>query len=111
MEGETMSIDTDEVINERGKHYGIPGEFFEQLSSVWTGLMQNKLKPGQSLSKEECVAMFICMKGLRAFNNSNHLDSWVDAAGYSDIGHALSEMKRNKIKLRDQQLLKDAEEG
>jgi hypothetical protein len=51
------------------------------------------------------------MKGLRAFNNSNHLDSWVDAAGYADIGHALSEIKQNKTKLRDQQLLKDAEEG
>jgi hypothetical protein len=106
-----MSIDTDEVINERGKHYGTPGEFFEQLSGVWNGLLRKKFKQGQSLSKEECVALFICMKGLRAFNNSNHLDSWVDAAGYADIGHALSEIKQNKTKLRDQQLLKDAEEG
>ena len=30
-----MSIDTDEVINERGKHYGEPKDFFEQLRQVW----------------------------------------------------------------------------
>jgi len=40
-----MSIDTDEVINERGKHYGIPGEFFEQLSLVWTGSTAQRTLP------------------------------------------------------------------
>ena len=105
-----MSIDTDKVIKERGYHYGIPADFFEQLSLVWTGLMKQKLKPGQKISKEECVAMFVCMKGLRAFNNTTHLDSWVDAAGYADIGHVLGEMKIEKDKARLKQLLKDAEE-
>ena len=105
-----MSIDTDEVISERGKHYGKPDDFFEQLRQVWGGLLMRKLRPHEALTREECVAMFLCMKGLRAFNNPNHLDSWIDAAGYADIGHALSNEKLKLKQIRTDQILKDAEE-
>ncbi len=91
-----MSIDTDEVINERGKHYGVPGEFFEQLSLIWTGLLSNTLKPAQSSHKE---------------GGGGGVPRGGGGGGKAEIGHAVSKNKQNKTKLRDQQLLKDAEEG
>lgn len=93
--------DTKKIIQERGYYYGQPDKFFDQLSKVWGGMLQ------QPLTASQCVAMMLAFKALRCHNNGSYIDSWVDAAGYADIGEFLNsadEKDYNDLRL---QLLKD----
>ncbi len=70
----------DEVIKEKGQDYGNPLSFFSTLALIYSSMI------GKNLSTNQVVAMFMIMKSLRAFNNPDHLDSFLDAMGYSKIG-------------------------
>ena len=106
-----MSDDIKDIIHERGLRYGKPEDFNNQLKLVWTGMLGRKLKPNESLSSSECVAMMPAFKALRCMNNENYVDSWVDAAGYAHIGETFASLSNKDItKLsRTLQLIRDNE--
>ena len=101
-----MSKSTEDVITERGVQNGRPEDFYEQLSDVRSGLLQRKFSKGKRLNRSECVAMMQAFKTVRCFNNINHTDSWVDAAGYAYIGELFSVMSEGE-KIRLKKLIED----
>jgi len=76
-----MSIE--ELIELKGKDYGRPELFFGALSEIWTQML------GKKISTTEAVAMMVAFKALRAANNPDLKDSWVDIQGYGKIGEDL----------------------
>ena len=76
-----MSIE--ELIELKGQDYGRPELFFGALSEIWTQML------GKKISTTEAVAMMVAFKALRAANNPDLKDSWVDIQGYGKIGEDL----------------------
>ena len=72
--------DIDKLIKEKGEDYGEPLSFFSKLAIIYSEMI------GKHISTNQVVAMFMVMKSLRAFNNPDHVDSYLDAMGYSKIG-------------------------
>ena len=72
--------DIDKLIKEKGEDYGEPLSFFSKLAIIYSEMI------GKHISTNQVVAMFMVMKRLRAFNNPDHVDSYLDAMGYSKIG-------------------------
>jgi|TARA_R100000231_G_scaffold50965_4_gene43136 hypothetical protein len=73
-------IDIDKTIEQKGKDYGNPLSFFSSLAVIYSQMI------GKTISTNQVIAMFMVMKSLRAYNNPDHQDSFLDAMGYSKIG-------------------------
>ena len=76
-------MDVEELINAKGEDYGRPELFFGALSEIWTSML------GKKISTADAVAMMVAFKALRATNNPDLKDSWVDIQGYGKIGEDL----------------------
>ncbi len=76
-------MDVEELINAKGEDYGRPELFFGALSEIWTNMLGKKISP------TDAVAMMVAFKALRATNNPDLKDSWVDIQGYGKIGENL----------------------
>ena len=76
----------EKLIKQKGIDYGEPITFFSQLSQMWSAMI------GKQLSTNQVVAMFLVMKALRGFNNPDHLDSFLDAQGYSKIAFDIAKI-------------------
>tara|TARA_R100000664_G_scaffold11765_1_gene18998 strand:- start:827 stop:1072 length:246 start_codon:yes stop_codon:yes gene_type:complete len=70
----------EELIEMKGKEYGKPEHFFGALAEIWTHML------GKKISTTEAVAMMVAFKALRATNNPDIRDSWIDIQGYGKIG-------------------------
>ncbi len=69
------------VYGDRNKQYGSPAEDYERVSKVWSGLLCNKLKPGECITKEEALMMMAALKLCREFHKHKD-DNIIDAHGY-----------------------------
>lgn len=76
-------MDVEELINQKGQDYGKPELFFGALSEIWTSML------GKKISTADAVAMMVAFKALRATNNPDLKDSWIDIQGYGKIGQDL----------------------
>ncbi len=76
-------MDVEELIHAKGEDYGRPELFFGALSEIWTNMLGKKISP------TDAVAMMVAFKALRATNNPDLKDSWVDIQGYGKIGEDL----------------------
>ena len=76
-------MNIDKLIEEKSVDYGRPELFFGALSEIWTHIL------GKKVSTTDAVAMMVVFKALRAANNPDLKDSWVDIQGYGKIGESL----------------------
>lgn len=68
-----------QAVAERGKNYGKPNENFERIAQMWSSYTNHPFK------LEDVGIMMMLVKVARLMENSHHIDSWVDIAGYSAI--------------------------
>ena len=68
------------VTQDRNSTYGGPEESFTAIAKVWSARLGIDLHPHQ------VAIMMADLKGVRAWNNPGHMDSWVDGAGYYACG-------------------------
>ena len=72
----------EEVLDKRQELYGDALENFEKIGKIWGALLGiEPIKPYQ------VALMMDSLKTVRAFQNPEHDDSWVDKLGY--IKHAI----------------------
>ncbi len=69
------------VFGDRNVQYGSPAQDYERVSKVWSGLLCNKLKLGECLTKEEALMMMAALKLCREFHKHKD-DNIIDAHGY-----------------------------
>lgn len=68
------------TVTDREHSYGDPSEFFERVASLWSSVLNTEIGANDV---PLCLAAF---KLARLATNPEHLDSWVDLAGYAAIG-------------------------
>lgn len=69
------------VYGDRNQQYGSPAKDYERVSKVWSGLLCNKLKDGESITAEEALIMMTALKLCREFHKHKE-DNVIDAHGY-----------------------------
>lgn len=82
------------VYGDRNQQYGSPAKDYERVSKVWSGLLCNKLKDGESITAEEALIMMTSLKLCREFHKHKD-DNIIDAHGYLECLHWVLSEKEN----------------
>lgn len=80
--------DADALINgQRQQDYGSPASNFTHIAMIWSALLAKKLNA--HITAQEVTMLMVGLKQARAINQPEHIDSWVDMAGYVGCGGEL----------------------
>lgn len=66
---------------ERQDHYGTPENNFDRIAKMW-----NAYTGVTNFKAHDVAAMMILLKVARISSDPQHLDSWIDTAGYASCG-------------------------
>ena len=70
------------VCGGRDYDYGTPEDSFQKIGTFWTAYLNCAVK----IDAEDVAAMMALLKIARISENPQHMDSWVDLAGYAACG-------------------------
>ena len=70
------------VCGKREQDYGEPEDSFQKIGTFWTAYLNYAVK----IDAEDVAAMMALLKIARISENPQHMDSWVDLAGYAACG-------------------------
>ena len=70
------------VSGARNENYGTAEQNFSRIAALWTAYRDN----GEMYTTADVANMMILLKVSRLNESPNHLDSWIDIAGYSALG-------------------------
>ena len=70
------------VCGQRAQDYGTPEDSFEMIGKLWTVYLDYATK----IDAHDVAAMMALLKIARIAENPQHMDSWVDLAGYAACG-------------------------
>lgn len=80
------------AVGDRGLNYGKPEDNFERIARLWNGHLYNRgvipdnHAPKTLLNAADVALMCALLKIARLQHQPDHLDSWVDLAGYAACG-------------------------
>lgn len=78
------------VCGEREQDYGTPEDSFRKIGTFWTAYLNYAVK----IDAEDVAAMMALLKIARISENPQHMDSWVDLAGYAACGGEIATKDR-----------------
>lgn len=78
------------AVNARPKAYGPPEQNFERIARLWTDHLLNRYDESTVLDPVDVACMMALMKIARLEETPDHVDSWVDLAGYAACGAEVS---------------------
>ena len=70
------------VCGQRENEYGVPEDSFEMIGKLWTVYLDYATK----IDAHDVAAMMALLKIARIAKSPDHMDSWVDLAGYASCG-------------------------
>lgn len=74
------------AVADRGLNYGKPEDNFERIAYLWNAHIRNKHRLIIELGPTDVAMMCALLKIARLENQPDHLDSWIDLAGYAACG-------------------------
>lgn len=74
------------VCGNREQDYGTPEDSFQQIADLWTAYVSHNSIADNVFNAYDVAAMMALLKIARLSNNPEHMDSWVDLAGYAACG-------------------------
>jgi len=86
------------AVGDRGLNYGAPEDNFVRIARLWNVHLVNRgvpLTEEQNIGATDVAMMCALLKVARLEHQPDHLDSWVDLAGYAACG--------GEIAVRDKQ--------
>lgn len=78
------------VCGNREQEYGTPEDSFGRIAALWTAYVSKNYIDDTVFSAGDVAAMMALLKIARLANNPEHMDSWVDLAGYAACGAELA---------------------
>jgi hypothetical protein len=69
------------VYGDREDQYSPPQRDYAKTAKIWTGILLEKLRPGEEITAKEAVLMMVGMKISREVFKHRR-DNLIDAAGY-----------------------------
>jgi hypothetical protein len=86
---ETLALAT-AAVGDRGLTYGKPDDNFNRIAKRWSTHIWNRFGVGIPIDAASVAIMCMDLKIARLENSPNHLDSYVDIAGYAACGANIS---------------------
>ena len=80
------------VCGKREQDYGMPEDSFQKIRNFWTAYLNYAVK----IDAEDVAAMMALLKIARISENPQHMDSWVDLAGYASCGGEIAGKEAQK---------------
>ena len=80
------------VCGQREQDYGTPEDSFEMIGKLWTVYLDYATK----IDAHDVAAMMALLKIARISENPQHMDSWVDLAGYAACGGEIAGKEARK---------------
>ena len=80
------------VCGQREQDYGTPEDSFQKIGTFWTAYLNYAVK----IDAEDVAAMMALLKIARIAENPQHMDSWVDLAGYAACGGEIAGKEETK---------------
>jgi len=80
------------VHGDRNAAYGSPADDFGRAAEMLTGLLRDKLKPGERIATSDVAKIQIVVKLSRLMHKPKR-DSWTDIAGYAETGDWCDEVE------------------
>lgn len=74
------------AVADRGLNYGKPEDNFARIALRWKAHIKNRFGVDLPLDAASVAIMCMDLKMARLENTPDHLDSWVDTAGYAACG-------------------------
>ena len=74
------------VCGRREQDYGTPEDSFNIIADLWAGYLQGCGVSIDFLESHDVAIMLALLKIARISKNPQHMDSWVDLAGYAACG-------------------------
>ncbi len=81
---ETALIKLQQTLEDRDDDYGSSDDFFDNLASMVNVILGNKIT--EPITGSDACNIMLCMKLIRISQNPQHMDSWIDTAGYAILG-------------------------
>lgn len=75
---------------DRHDQYGDARVTHERIAAMWNAIVPQ----GRRITASDVALMMIAVKSIRASKNPKHRDSWVDIAGYAEIGSQLNDVEQ-----------------
>lgn len=66
----------------RAHDYGSARDNFTRIGAMWSNILQME----KLITPEQVALMMVAIKISRLAENPDHLDSWIDIAGYAALG-------------------------
>ena len=73
------------AVAERGENYGDARQNHTRIAAMWSVVL------GKTLTNEHVVMCMTCLKVARLMETPEHVDSWVDIAGYGACGAEIAD--------------------
>ncbi len=97
---ETLDTAAFAVTGERQEDYGSPEDNFRRIAYLWGSYLDH------GIDTSDVAAMMVLLKIARIRSSPDHMDSWVDIAGYAACGAECSTAQMSE----GQRLQKEADE-
>lgn len=80
------------IVEKRGLNYGKPENNFARIASLWSVYFNQRgyIDETDFVSETDVAILMVLMKVGRLMETPNHLDSWMDIAGYAACGAEVS---------------------
>ena len=83
------------VCGQREQDYGTPDDSFNLIAKLWTTYVSTGSLVDLVFDAKDVAAMMALLKIARISENPQHMDSWVDLAGYAACGGEIAGKEEN----------------
>ncbi len=95
-----------EIVEKRGLTYGQAENNFARIAALWTAYLDQRTMHAPAghvnyIGETDVAAMMALMKIARLMEKPDHLDSWLDLAGYAACGAEVSGAGEDKVVVQD----------
>jgi hypothetical protein len=89
------------VCKDRQNTYGDAEDNFDVIARRWNIYLEGRLQRGKEILPRDVAAMFADMKIARIQSSPQHMDNWLDMAGYSICGAGIVTKELEKKAVQD----------
>lgn len=75
---------------DRSRQHGDPRKTFATIADLWAAFLKGKLRPGETVTREDAALMMSLFKIARTRHGSWNADDYIDGAAYLQIAHDCS---------------------
>jgi hypothetical protein len=86
------------ICKDRNATHGEPEDSFSTIAAYWSLYLTKETGRAVHLTRQDVAQMMVLFKVSRIHDNSEHVDNWLDQAGYTALGAEMAamEMVQNK---------------